>query len=81
MVLGHSFAPASARPSGIPSLPPQACSLAPPARRSDIMLAQMNTPKPSAVGRMLYVFVSWSIRLREIAGFSLKSSQPRDGIL
>ena len=58
MALGHSFASASARPSGIPSLPPQAWGLAPPARRSDIMLAQMNTPKPSAVGRMLYVFVS-----------------------
>ena len=33
------------------SLPPQAWSLAPPARRSDIMLTQMNAPKPSAVGR------------------------------
>ena len=50
MALGHSFASASARPSGIPSLPPQACSLAPPARRSDIMLTQMNPPNPSAVG-------------------------------
>ena len=51
MVLGHSFASASARPFGIPSHPPQACSLAPPARRSDIMLTQTNTLKPSAVCR------------------------------
>ena len=51
MALGHSFASASARPSGIPSLPPRACSLSPPVRRSDIMLSQTNTPKPSAVCR------------------------------
>jgi len=56
MALGHSFASASARPSRIPELPPHACSHAPPARRSDIMLTQMNTPKPSAVCRMPYLF-------------------------
>ena len=50
MALGHSFASASARPSGIPSLPPQPWSLAPPTRRFDIMLTQTNAPKPSAVG-------------------------------
>ncbi len=81
MVLGHSFAPASARPSWLPSSPPHACSHAPPTRRSDIRLTQMNTPIPSAVGRILCVFGSWSIRLRVFAGFSLKNSQPRDGIL
>ena len=58
MALGHSFASASARPSGIPSPPPHACSHAPPARRSDIMLTQMNTPKPSAVGPILFIFDS-----------------------
>ena len=57
MALGHSFAPASARPSRIPELPPHACSHAPPTRRSDIMLVQMNTPKPSAVCRILCLFV------------------------
>ncbi len=59
MALGHSSASASARPSGISSLPPRACSLSPPTRRSDIRLAQMNTPKPSAVCRTLCVFISW----------------------
>ncbi len=52
MALGHSFASASPRPSGIPSSPPpHACSHAPPTRRFDIMLTQTNTPKPSAVCR------------------------------
>ena len=51
MVWGHSSAPGAAHSFGIPSSsPPQACSLATPARRSDIMLTQMNPPNPSAVG-------------------------------
>ena len=67
----HKIA-ASARPSGIPSQmyvikfllgglgvePPQACSLVPPTRCFDIMLTQMNTPNPSAVCQMPYLFVS-----------------------
>ena len=47
MALGHSFASASARPSGIPSHFPRmpvVLYLAPPARRFDIMLTQ-TTPQ------------------------------------
>lgn len=36
-------------PPGSPSFPPQACSLAPPTRRDDIMLAQKDPPGPPAV--------------------------------
>ena len=67
MALGHSFASASARPSGIPSFPPHACSHAPPTRRFDIMLVQTNTPKPSAVRRTSCVFVIWGSYLYLVA--------------
>ncbi len=55
LVMGHSFASASVCPFGMPRFPSHACSHAPPARRSDIMLAQMNTPKPSAVSDIVWV--------------------------
>ena len=58
MAWGHSFASASARPSGMPSPPPHACSHAPPTRRCDIMLTQTNTPKPSAEGRTSFTILS-----------------------